>query len=133
MASPNSRHDSLTESLHEATPSTVLLSGVLQFLKSPYEFLECIIATPVEFLIIDRHPETMTSELLTVQKLPSSLYPASYPGWLFDPEKLENTLSKSFEKQWQWQGKDPPIRGRGNGHRIGARYIGQFWRRRRAP
>lgn len=72
----------------------------------------------------------MTRELLTVQKIPASLYPASYPAWLFNLARMDEALSRDFEMQWEWAGKDPPIRGRDGGHGIGARYVGQFWRRR---
>jgi len=123
-------HASLGEYPAEETkPDVVLLSGVLPFLPKPYEVLEQLLATQVEFVIIDRQFITITSELLTVQVLPPSLYPASYPAWLLDPEKLDSALSRQYDKQWAWVGKDPPIHGRG----IGARFSGQLWRRRPAP
>lgn len=122
-------HDSLEECLQESVPNIALLSAVLPYLEKPYELLDRIMATPIEFLIIDRHFESMTRELLTVQVVPPSIYPASYPAWLFDRAKLNSTLSRYFEKQWEWAGKDPPLHGRG----IGARFSGQLWRRRPAP
>lgn len=115
---------------HGIEAMVIFLSAVLQYLPKPYELLERLVNTTVEFVIIDRHPETMTHELLTVQKLPPSMYCASYPSWLFEPHKLDGALSKSFAKQWEWSGKDPPMRGRVRGRRIGARFVGHFWRRR---
>lgn len=120
-------HDSIDECLANETPTVAVLSSVLQYLPEPYELLGRIAASPIEYLFIDRHPRSMTRELITVQKIPPRLYAASYPAWLFDTGKMAAFLSATFEKVVAWDGKDPPIRGRG----IGARYIGEFWQRRR--
>ncbi len=106
-------------------PNVVLLGGVLQYLDAPYSFLESLSELPIQFLIIDRHPDSIGAEVITVQRLPGSLYTGSYPCWIFDLAKMDAFLGRWFEKAADWDGKDPPIAGRG----IGARYVGQFWRR----
>lgn len=126
-------HESLSECLASTNPHAVLLSAVLQYLPDPYALLQQLVATAVEFVIIDRHPITLTNELLTVQNIPASIYPASYPCWLFDPAGTSRILSAAFTPWAEWKGKDPPIYGRGNWRRIGARFVGQCWRRRKTP
>jgi putative methyltransferase (TIGR04325 family) len=107
-------------------PDVVLLSGVLQYLPEPYALLEQIARLRIEYLILDRNAASLTSELITVQVLPRTLYPASYPSWLFDCERLNARLGAYYERLAEWEGKDPPIYGRG----IGARFRGSFWRLR---
>ena len=119
-------HESIEQCMSVSSPNTILLSSVLQYLEDPYTLLELIAKLPIEFLIIDRHPQTLTRELITVQKIPRKLYPASYPAWLFDMKKMDSFLSIHFEQVACWDGKDPQIRGRN----IGANYIGQFWQKR---
>lgn len=121
-------NESIDACTAEANPDVILLSGTLHYLPDPYRLLDRIAATSIPFLIIDRSPETMTRELITIQKLPPrTLYPGSYASWLFDSSKIDAALSSAYEKQMAWAGKDPPIRGRRG---IGANYVGSFWRRR---
>lgn len=119
-------HVSMEECLKANTPDVVILSSVLQYLQDPYDLLERIGASSIKYLIIDRHPCSSTQELITVQVVPPSLYPASYPSWLFDCEKMKLSLSHRYERLMEWEGMDPPIRGRG----IDAQFSGFFLRKR---
>ena len=107
-------------------PNVALLSGVLQYLEQPWAVIEQLIATDIPFLIIDRHPCTLTHELITVQVVPPTLYVASYPSWLFDCPRMMARLEQHYELLSTWEGKDPPIRGWGKG----AEFRGYFLRRR---
>ena len=116
-------HDSLRSCLGAQRPQVILLSSVLQYLEHPYELLQEILDAGIPYLLIDRHPQSMTEELITVQKVPSTILASSYPCWLFDKGRMEGYLGAHRHKELEWQGKDPPILGRG----IGATFSGSFW------
>lgn len=118
--------ESLESCLQHGIPDIAILSSVLQYLKDPYDLLRRLSRVPVEYLVVDRHPCSLTKELITVQVVPRSLYEASYPSWLFDADKFASALGEDYELLAEWQGKDPPIRGPG----IGACFVGSFWRKR---
>ncbi|QFY90676.2 methyltransferase, TIGR04325 family [Magnetovirga frankeli] len=116
----------IESAIERLRPDVALLSGVLQYLESPWEVLEQIIKSGIPFLIIDRHPCSLTHELITVQVVPPSLYAASYPSWLFNCPHMLKRLSEHYELLASWDGKDPNIRGWGKG----AEFKGFFFRRR---
>jgi putative methyltransferase (TIGR04325 family) len=111
--------------LAAGTPDVALLSSVLQYLEDPWSILDRILLAEIPYLIIDRHPCSMTRELITVQVVPSSLYKASYPSWLFDCPRMLGRLGEYYELLASWDGKDPAIRGWG----MGAEFRGYFFKR----
>jgi putative methyltransferase (TIGR04325 family) len=123
-------HDTIAQTVAQASPKIALLSSVLQYLPEPYAVLDELIAAGLDFLLIDRHPCSFGAECITVQKIPPRLYAASYPSWLFDRAKMWTKLADAYEPLLEWPGKDPSIRGR-NG--LGAYFVGGFWRRRGLP
>lgn len=122
-------HPSIDDALASGHADAVLLSSVLQYLEDPWAILDRILQAEIPYLIIDRHPCTLTHQLITVQVVPPSLYPASYPSWLFDCHKLLERLVEHYELLAAWEGKDPAIRGWG----IGAEFRGYFFKRLGAP
>jgi putative methyltransferase (TIGR04325 family) len=82
-----------------ATQSQViLLGGVLQYLEHPYELLNTLAATPCPYLIIDRTPFSSDGrDRLCVQHVPSTIYPASYPSWIFSAQRFKALLSLHWE------------------------------------
>jgi putative methyltransferase (TIGR04325 family) len=67
----------------------LILSGVLQCLESPYETLAELMGKCFKYIIIDRTPLLATADdRLVVQRVPPSIYPASYPHWFFNEEKF---------------------------------------------
>ncbi|MBK8509762.1 MAG: methyltransferase, TIGR04325 family [Candidatus Competibacteraceae bacterium] len=115
----------IDEAVAALRPNVALFSSVLQYLEQPWTVLEQIIAAGTPYLIIDRHPCTFTHELITIQVIPPTLYPASYPSWLFDCPRMMARLEQHYELLATWEGKDPPIRGWGKG----AEFRGYFLRR----
>ena len=80
-------------SLH--APNVLLLSSVLPYLPQPYTMLEQLLKTGIAHVIIDRTPFLRRAgERLTVQTVPASIYPASYPAWFFSEEKLLQALTR---------------------------------------
>ena len=119
-------YESLDVCLNAENPAVVLLCSVLQYLENPHTFLDRLVAARPPYLLIDRHPQSTGAECITLQVVPASIYQASYPSWLLDASFLEKALGPYYDLQLSWQGKDPPIRGRG----LGVRFTGSFWRRK---
>ena len=79
--------------LAETTPNVVLLSGVLQYLERPRAILNQVLALPCGHVIIDRTPFWAgPSDRLCVQTVPPSIYPASYPSWIFSRQRFRSRL-----------------------------------------
>lgn len=82
--------DTIADCVAAIQPNFVLLSSVLQYLEEPYALLDQILAQRFPYVLVDR---TMArrgmAEEIAVQHVPPSIYPASYPLWLLDAERLE--------------------------------------------
>ena len=88
---------SLEEVLAGGLPNLVLLSSVIQYLENPMEILRKITSTGVSHIVIDRTPcFDAEYDLLTVQRVPSEIYKASYPCWIFSRPSLLQVLEKDY-------------------------------------
>lgn len=84
----------IDECLSQEKPDVILLSGVLQYLRYPHDFLQIIVGHNLEHIIIDRTHfiqicrivPKLAPDLLTVQIVPPSIYDGSYPAWFFDEQ-----------------------------------------------
>jgi putative methyltransferase (TIGR04325 family) len=77
------------ECLRQRRPDTLLLSSVLQYLPSPYHTLEQLLAHGWKHLVIDRTSFLGTGrDRLTVQHVPESIYPVTYPAWFLSEPRL---------------------------------------------
>ncbi len=75
--------------LEHYSPNVLLLSGVLQYLENPYEWIQKSIGYKIPVIIIDRTSIVIYErDILTVQNVPEEIYDASYPCWFFNREKL---------------------------------------------
>jgi putative methyltransferase (TIGR04325 family) len=84
--------------LKETSANTILFSSVIQYLESPYKFLQDIKNIGFEFILFDRTPFVDREEdLLTVQKVPPEIYPASYPCWFFSKRKFYSFFEKDYD------------------------------------
>lgn len=88
----------IDECLERHHPCAIIFSSVLPYLERPYEFLKSVIDMEIPYIIIDRTPFIEHGDdRLTVQKVPPSIYNASYPAWFFNQEKFLNLFSKDYE------------------------------------
>jgi putative methyltransferase (TIGR04325 family) len=79
----------------ERKPNCILLSSVLQYLENPYQWLEKFASLDVAFILIDRMPFSKTSnEFIQIQKIPESIYSASYPIHVLNEEKITKFMMK---------------------------------------
>jgi putative methyltransferase (TIGR04325 family) len=91
-------YSGITDPLADTQPNVVLLSGVLQCLERPYIVLHQILELSCELVIIDRTPFwTGPTDRLCVQTVPPSIYPASYPSWIFSVQRFRTHLSNEWK------------------------------------
>jgi putative methyltransferase (TIGR04325 family) len=78
-------------------PNVIILSGVLQYLKQPYLFIDSILEEKFEHIIIDRTSFLLTDDdRLTVQKVSPKIYKASYPAWFFRIDKFKKMFRNEY-------------------------------------
>jgi putative methyltransferase (TIGR04325 family) len=88
----------ITDCLADTQPNIVLLSGVLQYLERPYTVFDQILELSCDHIIIDRTPFwTGPTDRLCVQTVPPSIYPASYPSWIFSTPRFHTYLNEKWQ------------------------------------
>jgi putative methyltransferase (TIGR04325 family) len=91
-------YDDLDACIANENPNAVLLSSVLQYLPDPGAFITALIDKGLEFILVDRTPFFLTEkDRLTVQKVPSWIYPASYPAWIMNLDMFQNRFAGSYD------------------------------------
>jgi putative methyltransferase (TIGR04325 family) len=82
----------------QCSPNTIVFSSVIQYLEKPYSLLERVKAMNFEFVIFDRTSFVCDGrDRLTVQKVPSDIYSASYPCWFLDRKKVYAFFEEDYE------------------------------------
>lgn len=85
-------------------PDVVLCSSVLQFLEQPFAVIDELLGAGAGYLIIDRTPfATSGVRELTVQRMPPTLYRASYPSWLFSEDELHQAIGNRYRVFLKWE------------------------------
>lgn len=78
--------------------NVILLSSVLQYLDDYIDIIKQLTTTNATLLIIDRTPfSSIDSDKILIQKVPSSIYSASYPMRVFSRSKFLETLNKDWK------------------------------------
>lgn len=89
-------YPTVQEAVGRHRTNTLLLSSVLQYLPDPYPMLRDLLQHGLECVIIDRTAFlTADRDRLTVQQVPDSIYPASYPAWFFSETRLTRTVTEA--------------------------------------
>lgn len=90
--------ESLDDCMATAHPDTILFSGALQYLPRPHDFLDDVITRGFKFVLIDRTPFFLgCRDRLMVQKVPQSIYPASYPVWVLNLEGFLGRMTRHYD------------------------------------
>jgi putative methyltransferase (TIGR04325 family) len=97
--------------LEEATENkkinVCLLSGVLQYLETPYLIMEKIFNSNIEYIIIDRTTFiSNNNDVLTIQTVHKDIYEAKYPAWFFSFDMFQKYLENRYEIIYSWEGFD---------------------------
>ncbi len=88
----------MNECIAEQHPDAILFSGVLQYLEAPYDLLKDVLDRGFTYIILDRTPFLEKGDdRMTIQKVPPEHYPASYPAWFFNLEKMRGFFTKDYE------------------------------------
>ena len=91
-------YDCIADALACGQPSLVHFGSSLQYLENPREVLEAATHSGARFLLLDRIPVSdLDHDLVTVQMVPPSIYPASYAAWVFSLEGLKRTLEEEWD------------------------------------
>ncbi len=99
-------HDTIA-SATETTPHIALLGSSLQYVEHPTETLEALSATGVETLVLDRTPLHLGPDHhLTLQHVPPSIYPATYPAWILSRPRIDAALIKDWKLVEEFTGME---------------------------
>ena len=109
-------------------PSVVLFSSVIQYLEKPYEILDEVVKNEFEYLIFDRTPFLQNGQdMVTLQKVPPQVYPASYPCWFLGEEKFRTFFASTYELLAEF-GSDE---GKVNQHGVQGEFKGFLFKRKK--
>lgn len=101
-------YKTIRDCLMENQPNVILLSSVLQYLHSPNDTIDQLSDAGAGCLIIDRTPlSTLEVDKILVQNVPESIYPASYPMWVFSYSKF----MCMFDVKWNLVARTPSAEG----------------------
>jgi putative methyltransferase (TIGR04325 family) len=85
------------------TPHIVLLNSVLQYLETPYAFIEAAERQGIPSIFIGRTPTLEgQKDRITRQVVPQKIYEASYPSWIFSRYSLDNQLIMNEKYRIDW-------------------------------
>ena len=91
-------YSSIDECLAEKEIDFVLLSSSVQYLAKPHVFLKELADYNFPFLLFDRTAfNNSPNDRLTLQVVPPSIYPASYPSWFFHEEFFLSHFSQHYK------------------------------------
>ena len=88
-------YESIDDCMEVGTVDVVFCSSVLEYLEKPYEILESMVRSGIPYILLDRTPFIEgTCDRLTVQHVPATIYPASYPAWFFSEVRFFETVKQ---------------------------------------
>ena len=91
-------YDNFNSASSATNPTVILFGSSLQYFEAPGKMLLSASKSPAQHLILDRTPiQAGTGDLIVLQSVPSSIYQATYPAWLFSRDFLNVTLGQEWE------------------------------------
>jgi putative methyltransferase (TIGR04325 family) len=100
---------SLKEYFQVNNANVILLSSVMPYLENWKSILNEILKYKIKFLIIDRTPFFLDEKMptrITIEKVPVSIYDASYPAIFFNQTEFEQIILAKYKKIFEMDGKD---------------------------
>lgn len=85
-------YHTIEDCLSKYKPNVLLLSGVLQYLENPQEWIKKFDKLDIDYILIDRTTEIYGKNILSVQVVPETIYKASYPCWFFSHNYIKDNL-----------------------------------------
>jgi putative methyltransferase (TIGR04325 family) len=90
-------YTNLDTCVRETHPNVFVFSCVLQYLKSPYDWVESTVAYGPQTILVDNMAFTDGKQRLTVQRVPPQIYPASYPCWILNREQFMKAFRPAYD------------------------------------
>jgi putative methyltransferase (TIGR04325 family) len=99
--------DAIEPAARSAAPNVVIASGVLQCLREPLATLRELAMLGADAILVDRSPcVDGADDILTVQDVPASIFPASYPLWLFASHRITAALQGTYRSVAEFESDD---------------------------
>lgn len=93
-------------------PTVALLSGVVGWVEDPHALLDEIVRRDFSAVVLDRCALLPGDrDRLTIQHVPSHVYPASYPAWLMARAGIRRHFAERYELKAEFAGQDLPAGG----------------------
>jgi putative methyltransferase (TIGR04325 family) len=90
-------YPTIDDCVRAESPNVAILSGVLQYLESPYRVIDEIVAQGIDYVIVDRQPvSARLEERLCVVNIAPHIYRASYPFWILSEARLRAAWEGSY-------------------------------------
>lgn len=90
-------HSSFEEAQAIYKADLLVISCAIQYIENPYELIKKIIQYNIPHIIIDNTPFNYEDrDRITVQKVPPSIYTASYPCWFLDYDNVVAAFSEKY-------------------------------------
>ncbi|MBL9214668.1 MAG: methyltransferase, TIGR04325 family [Opitutaceae bacterium] len=97
-------YSSVAEACDAGVPDVVLLASVLCYLPSPFAVLADLLRTMPARVIVERTGFTAAGPTrLMVQRVPRSIYPASYPCWFFARDEFLAAFAGRYRVAREWR------------------------------
>ena len=95
----------LKECVEQQRCDVLVISGVLQYLPDPGAILSEALRHAFDFVLIDKTPLLEDApKRLTIQHVPESIYPGSYPAWFLSRSDLLSHFRESYDliEEFDW-------------------------------
>lgn len=97
---------SVDEAVQLKKPDALLLFSVLPYIEEPFRMIEQILASGIEYIIVDRNPFLEAEkDRITLQIVPEYIYKASYPAWFFNEVHFLVAFAEKYEVVHQYNSK----------------------------
>ena len=117
-------HGSPAEAFHLEAPSLAIFSAVLPYLQDPVAVITQVKSMSPEYILIDRTSvHTASTDRLSIQHVPATIYRASYPCWIFAKRHIPQLLESDYELVSEY-----PCEDRANDPTIA--FVGWLFKRR---
>lgn len=105
-------YPTVTAAQSAGTADVLLLSGVIQCIEEPHALLAELLQMPWRLIVLDRVAlHEGARDRLTVQKVPRSIYRASYPAWFFRQDGLMAHFAENYRCVAEFTNGDPGASG----------------------
>ena len=80
-----------------AQTDILLISCTLPYLQKPHEMLSQLLEGDFRFVVIDNTPFNIEEkDRLVIQRVPSTIYPATIPAWLLSYKKIKHIIEEKY-------------------------------------